>query len=30
MIPLPIDPSLPRILDRLRDGPGLVLVAAPG
>ena len=30
MIPLPIDPSLPRILDRLREGPGLVLIAAPG
>ena len=30
MIPLPIDPSLPRILDRLREGAGLVLIAAPG
>ena len=30
MIPLPIDPSLPRILDRLREGPGLVLIAPPG
>jgi len=30
MIPLPIDPSLPRILDALRKHRGLVLVAAPG
>ena len=30
MIPLPIDPSLPQILQSLRDGPGLVLIAAPG
>jgi len=30
MIPLPIDPSLPRILDSLKDHRGLVLVAEPG
>lgn len=30
MISLPIDPSLPRILDALREHHGLVLVAAPG
>ncbi|MDR3622321.1 MAG: ATP-dependent helicase HrpB [Paludisphaera borealis] len=30
MIPLPIDPSLPRILDCLREGRGVVLTAAPG
>lgn len=30
MIPLPIDPSLPRVLDALRERRALVLVAAPG
>lgn len=30
MIPLPIDPSLPQILDALKEHRGLVLVAAPG
>ena len=30
MTPLPIDPSLAVIVDRVRDRRGLVLVAAPG
>src|SRR5947199_2855011 len=30
MVPLPIDPALPQIIDRLRESRSLVLVAPPG